>query len=247
MEWTWKRENILIRGILLISVIVAIIDFLPEDILPISFKEHIPAMILFVLSVITAIQTLERREEIQEQESQLEKIFKRFPVEIVQGNDEIRRLGVYVIERAKHNIKLVSLGEGAYSSTDESLVSKDFIEALKSKIKKTKEHFRYQCILSYDPEKDSEIIKNYIHDENHFSRQHPDSVKYKFLREKRINLNIVMIDNTDLIISFISSGKRFYKVFRFNDNESVENISDWFSDLWSNAEPIDSLCPPNDS
>lgn len=237
MEWTKKREKILIRVILSVSVLVALIDFLPGEIQ--FFEERIPAMILFVLSVITAIQTLETKEASKEREALLEKISKRFPVEIAQADEDIRRMGIDAIQRSKHNIKLVILGPGAYSSTNKTCITNAFFEALKLKINDKKSSpFTYQCILSYGSKEDSKKIKDHI---DNFAKQHPHSVEYRFLKEKRINLNIVMIDNTELIISFTSSGENFYKVFRFDDNESVANISYWFSSLWSQAETIDSL------
>ena len=101
--------------------------------------------------------------------------------------------------------------------------------------------FKYQYILSCEPEENSEKIKEYI-DKNQLYRKYEglsDSpVEYRCLKGKKIGLNIIMIDDTELIISFTSFGGDFYKVLRFDDNKLVNNISSWFSDLWSNAETV---------
>jgi hypothetical protein len=252
-SWNEHINNISRALIAAACILIGILDFLGVLGNPNGFitPEKIPSMILVVLGLVISTQLFEPKPPPPATEEQLNEVFEKLrsiavSVEILDTDDDVDGLAEYLVRTAKDKIDIAIFG-GVFLWTNDRIVPRTTrtAQAITERLKEG--HIVYRCILGYDdqPGNDNsnykrvfDYIKNRIND---FKNEGITlQVGYR-LFPGRTYINVLIVDNSRLLISFPSFQKYgFQGALYIKENayqaRTLSRVADWFDNLWLSAE-----------
>jgi hypothetical protein len=251
-SWNEHINNISRALIAVACILIGILDFLGVLGSPESFisPEKIPSMILVVLGLVISTQLFDPK-PLPATEEQLNEVFEKLrsiavSVEILDTDDDVDGLAEYLVRTARDKIDIAIFG-GVFIWRNDRIVPRTnrTAQAITERVKGG--NIIYRCILGYDDKPGNnnssyKKISNYIQNRiNDFKDEGITlQVGYKLFRG-RTYINVLIIDNSRLLISFPSFQKHgfqgaLYIKENVNQARTLSRVADWFDNLWISAE-----------